>query len=356
MFAGKHSIVCANQTFKERNMGKRRYQSAAGSLMSIKHAIRFCVGLTSVVIASNVPIATANSEPSIAELAKQISQACPKGWEGVYQEIQYSSSGELWRYNLADKASFVNYFETHAKALNWKYGIENYEHAAGIIYLCADLKYSQLEKLRANALSTITGHQASLETDADADGVSNAFDLCPDTPAQDSVLSNGCSYTPPDTDNDGVVDPDDMCANTPTGLTPGLDGCIVSQRDTDGDGVNDAIDQCAATSATESANDYGCSLSQSDLDNDGVNDMLDRCQRTANNATPDASGCSFKQLDGDGDGVGDAFDQCPNSNGEVVGSNGCAIDESDGDNDGIPDYYDNVNRQCVDLAAYNSSN
>jgi hypothetical protein len=97
-------------------------------------------------------------------------------------------------------------------------------------------------------------------------------------------------------------------------------------------------------------------LSQTDLDNDGVNDMLDRCQRTANNATPDANGCSFKQLDGDGDGVGDAFDQCPNSNGEVVGSNGCAIDESDDDNDGIPDYYDNVNLQCVDLAAYNSSN
>jgi hypothetical protein len=45
-----------------------------------------------------------------------------------------------------------------------------------------------------------------------------------------------------DSDGDGVSDAYDLCPQTPTGETVDSDGCSSSQKDTDGDGVSDAND------------------------------------------------------------------------------------------------------------------
>ena len=74
------------------------------------------------------------------------------------------------------------------------------------------------------------------ETDADNDGVNDAIDLCPDTPAGETVDANGCSDSQKDTDADGVNDAIDLCPNTPVGETVDADGCSDSQKDTDADG------------------------------------------------------------------------------------------------------------------------
>ena len=71
--------------------------------------------------------------------------------------------------------------------------------------------------------------------DADSDGVTDAKDLCPDTPAGVKVDANGC---PLDTDGDGVADYLDKCPNV-VGV-PLHEGC----PDTDGDGVPDYKDKC----------------------------------------------------------------------------------------------------------------
>lgn len=57
--------------------------------------------------------------------------------------------------------------------------------------------------------------------DDDDDGVPNASDLCPNTPAGSSVNSNGC----PDSDGDGVYDDSDDCPNTPAGVQVDSRGC-----------------------------------------------------------------------------------------------------------------------------------
>jgi len=100
--------------------------------------------------------------------------------------------------------------------------------------------------------------------DSDGDGVSDAIDQCPATPAGETVNANGCSLTQLDTDNDGVSDAIDQCPATPAGETVNANGCSLTQLDTDNDGVSDAIDQCTATPAGETVNANGCSLTQLD--------------------------------------------------------------------------------------------
>ena len=69
-------------------------------------------------------------------------------------------------------------------------------------------------------------------TDADGDGVINTVDLCPATPAGESVDANGCSSSQLDTDGDGVSGASDNC---PSVYNP-------NQQDTDGDGMGDLCD------------------------------------------------------------------------------------------------------------------
>jgi len=158
--------------------------------------------------------------------------------------------------------------------------------------------------------------------DSDNDGVVDAIDQCPNTPAGTMVDAVGCAI-PQDADNDGVVDAIDQCPNTPAGTMVDAVGCAIPM-DSDNDGVVDAIDQCPNTPAGTMVDAVGCAIPM-DSDNDGVIDAIDQCPNTPAGTMVDALGCAIPQ-DADNDGVVDAIDQCPNTPaGTMVDAVGCAI-------------------------------
>ena len=63
---------------------------------------------------------------------------------------------------------------------------------------------------------------APVVVDSDGDGVSDANDRCPSTPAGVTVDANGCAL---DSDRDGVADYKDKCPNTPAGRQVDENGC-----------------------------------------------------------------------------------------------------------------------------------
>ena len=140
--------------------------------------------------------------------------------------------------------------------------------------------------------------------------MSNADDLCPGTPAGETVDANGCSASQLDDDSDGVSNADDLCPGTPVGEAVDANGCSQSQLDDDGDGVTNDIDLCPGTPAGEAVDANGCSQSQLDDDGDGVSNDIDLCPGTPAGEAVDANGCSQSQLDDDGDGVSNADDNC----------------------------------------------
>ncbi len=88
--------------------------------------------------------------------------------------------------------------------------------------------------------------------DSDRDGVIDALDKCPGTPAGVAVDSNGC---PIDSDRDGVADYLDKCLGTPAGVVVDAKGCPV---DSDNDGVADYLDKCPGTPAGVAVSTNGC--------------------------------------------------------------------------------------------------
>jgi penicillin-binding protein 1A len=100
--------------------------------------------------------------------------------------------------------------------------------------------------------------------DADNDGVIDANDNCPNTPAGDRVDGNGCTVKV-DSDNDGVTDDKDKCPNTPANTEVDSTGCPVVttppptiSTDTDHDGVTDDKDNCPNTPANTPVDIHGC--------------------------------------------------------------------------------------------------
>jgi len=162
--------------------------------------------------------------------------------------------------------------------------------------------------------------------DADADGVPDRNDACPNTPLGATVDVRGC---PSDGDQDGIVDGLDKCPSTPAGAKIDGVGCSL---DADRDNVADGLDQCPDTPAGATVNTVGC---PADTDRDGVLDGLDQCADTPLGATVDVTGCP---KDSDGDKVFDGVDRCPDTPaGALVDLTGCS---RDGDNDGVPDGLD----------------
>jgi hypothetical protein len=93
--------------------------------------------------------------------------------------------------------------------------------------------------------------------DADADGVCDADDNCPDSSNADQADAdaNGVGDACQDSDGDGVLDGGDNCADAPN----------ADQADSDGDGVGDACDNCAGDANAD----------QADSDADGVGDVCE---------------------------------------------------------------------------------
>ncbi|WP_299527448.1 endonuclease, partial [uncultured Lutibacter sp.] len=174
------------------------------------------------------------------------------------------------------------------------------------------------------------------QLDDDEDGVQNSLDVCANTPIGEAVNADGCGASQLDEDNDGVFNNLDVCPNTPTGETVNADGCWTGELDDDEDGIQNSLDVCSDTPAGEAVNSDGCGASQLDEDNDGVFDNLDVCPNTPTGETVNADGCSDGQLDDDTDGVQNSLDICSDTPaGETVNSDGCSNGQLDDDSDGI---------------------
>ncbi len=91
-------------------------------------------------------------------------------------------------------------------------------------------------------------------TDSDSDGVADAIDKCPGTPAGVKVDAVGC---PLDSDKDGVADYLDKCPGTPAGVKVDAVGCPL---DSDKDGVADYLDKCPGTPAGIKVAASGCPI------------------------------------------------------------------------------------------------
>lgn len=123
-------------------------------------------------------------------------------------------------------------------------------------------------------------------------GLSYIFARAAPKPAPVAATAPVVAAPPPDDDHDGVIDANDACPNTPAGEAVDSRGCSASQRDGDKDGVNDARDTCPNTPAGEAVDEHGCSASQRDSDGDGVPDSIDKCPNTPGGATVDETGCT----------------------------------------------------------------
>ena len=241
---------------------------------------------------------------------------------------------------------------------------------------------------------------SATNSDTDGDGVLDADDLCPNTPASTAVDENGCTLiTNVDSDGDGVYDNVDACPNTPAGTPVNAVGCaIVAGGSVTGIEqfsvnavtfyvntigwadvhyrLNGAGQQNLRMQNSGSRNTYtlgnlsngdqisynftylqdngpvtdtaianyivGNDLSD-DTDGDGVGDPFDNCPNTPAGDEVDANGCTIVAIgDSDNDGVLDDVDLCPNTApGTDVDTDGCALTPiDDADNDGVADEFD----------------
>lgn len=132
-----------------------------------------------------------------------------------------------------------------------------------------------------------TNTAPAAQPDTDGDGVYDAVDRCPASPAGTQVDATGCNI---DMDGDGVLNAQDQCPTTPVGNKVDAKGCTV--KDADMDGVLDSVDSCPNTPANTIVNAKGCAANL-DLDADGVLDSQDKCLGTPSTDKVDADGCSI---------------------------------------------------------------
>ena len=155
--------------------------------------------------------------------------------------------------------------------------------------------------------------------DIDGDGVKDDVDECIAFPEGSPVGVDGCSDRQRDDDGDGATGDthpqgDDQCPDTYANETAISFGCSQRQldgmRDDDEDGVNNLDDICPATPGDDltstggsGVDEDGCSYTQRDADGDGVANSVDSCPGTQNLHQVDAAGCSASQLSTDSEGV-----------------------------------------------------
>ncbi len=121
-----------------------------------------------------------------------------------------------------------------------------------------------------------------------------------------------------DADADGIPDIADRCPNTSKGTTVDQFGCEIF--DIDADGVVDSLDHCPGSANEDQGrvDIFGCPLDQ---DSDGVPDIRDSCPNGMIGGIVDQFGCA---IDSDEDGIPDGLDLCPETlPGIEVDDRGC---------------------------------
>ena len=156
---------------------------------------------------------------------------------------------------LADYGAGLKYFITDKVALRGdiRHVIpfdrvqNNLMVTAGLTFLFGGEAPVQKTEARAEKAQVV----AKAPEDSDGDGVYDARDQCPGTPAGAKVNDVGCPF---DSDGDGVFDYRDKCPGTPAGAPVDNVGCPL---DSDGDGVPDYLDQHPNTQAGLKVDEYG---------------------------------------------------------------------------------------------------
>lgn len=115
------------------------------------------------------------------------------------------------------------------------------------------------------AIPKCEGIEEAKVTDADQDGIADASDKCPATPAGVIVDATGCAK---DSDKDGIMDSADNCPGTASGVEVDSSGCkiviaAVVPKDSDNDGIVDAKDQCPDSKPGVNVDTAGCELKKS---------------------------------------------------------------------------------------------
>jgi outer membrane protein OmpA-like peptidoglycan-associated protein len=160
--------------------------------------------------------------------------------------------------------------------------------------------------------------------DADADGVADVADKCPQQHEDQDGFEDSDGCPDPDNDGDGVADGADRCpqqAEDKDGFEDS-DGC--PDADDDKDGLADAQDRCPRQAEDKDGFEDGDGCPDPDNDKDGVADTADRCPLQLGSA--EDAGCPPK--DSDGDGIVDKLDKCPDKKETFNGKD---------DGDGCPD-------------------
>lgn len=193
--------------------------------------------------------------------------------------------------------------------------------------------------------------------DDDNDGVQDYVDKCLNTPAGESVNSDGCSQSQLDADKDGVSNTLDNCPNTPNTDQLDTDGDgigNVCDTDDDNDGYTDEIEAICGYNPLDSTNyppdfdgDGVIDCLDEDDDNDGFKDILDAFPLN-----------SLEWIDTDADGIGNNADTDDDNDLQLdVHEIQCGSDplnkismSADNDRDNIPDCMDDDddNDGCLD--------
>jgi hypothetical protein len=206
--------------------------------------------------------------------------------------------------------------------------------------------------------------------DTDGDGISDVWDVCPDTPderQEDSDADGLGDACETDDDDDGIEDSVDFCPKDYDPGNPDTDGDLIpdacdpcpldTNGDEDGDGVCESDDNCPGLynpGQENLDNDAVGDACDIDVDGDFVSNALDACPLAADPSTTDTDGdgtpdaCDLcmgmasgdQEHDEDGDGVADACDNCP-----TVAN----ADQANTDGDGLGDAcdFDNTSAQTI---------
>ena len=150
----------------------------------------------------------------------------------------------------------------------------------------------------------------------------------------------------PDSDKDGVVDALDRCPNTPAGVPVDASGCPALAIDSDSDGVIDALDRCPGTPPDSLVDGNGCLVMLATSPTVApaaevaavpaplppaapVEPPPAPVPATETAAITPPPESPAKPLDSDGDGVLDDKDRCPNTPlGLLVDAYGCLIEQT----------------------------